>query len=118
MAMSNQALDAGEVLNVRWATEDPNPAQIRVEKRRVEHEGKKAIEGKIDAGFAEAAMAVQALEEGREEDLYALPGETGGESRGNKRARIEQTEAPEVAAEVDEDDEVGFIISVFLLCRC
>lgn len=102
--MSNQSLDSGEILNVRWATEDPNPGQIKAEKRRVEAVGKKAIEGKINGDFAEAALTVQALEEGREEGLYALEPvdasvvaeEQGG---GGKRRRIE---APD--AEQDEED--------------
>jgi hypothetical protein len=28
MAMAEQALDRSEMLNVRWATDDPNPAAI------------------------------------------------------------------------------------------
>ena len=28
IAMADQSLDHGEVLNVRWATEDPNPKAI------------------------------------------------------------------------------------------
>lgn len=35
-AMQNQSLDGKEVLNIRWANEDPNPEAQRQEKRRLE----------------------------------------------------------------------------------
>lgn len=35
-AMQNQSLDGNEVLNIRWANEDPNPEAQRQEKRRLE----------------------------------------------------------------------------------
>ncbi|KAL7414077.1 hypothetical protein BDY24DRAFT_350868 [Mrakia frigida] len=107
-AMSNQSLDSAEILNVRWATEDPNPGQIKAEKRRVEAVGKKAIEGKIEGGFAEAALTVQALEEGREGDLYPLEGGGGGgaerEEGPLKRRRLEEEEEQE---EVQEEVHVA-----------
>ena len=104
-AMSNQSLDSGEILNVRWATEDPNPGMIKKEKRRVEGEGKRAIEGKLDKGLVEASLVIQALEEGREGELYDV-GEGNGQfangedgEGGGKRRRIEQ------AGEESDDGE-------------
>lgn len=35
-AMQNQSLDGNEILNIRWANEDPNPEAQRQEKRRLE----------------------------------------------------------------------------------
>ncbi|KAK6456898.1 uncharacterized protein RJT20DRAFT_154457 [Scheffersomyces xylosifermentans] len=35
-AMQNQSLEGNEVLNIRWANEDPNPQAQRQEKRRLE----------------------------------------------------------------------------------
>mmetsp|Transcript_9489 Transcript_9489/g.11481 ORF Transcript_9489/g.11481 Transcript_9489/m.11481 type:complete len:128 (-) Transcript_9489:87-470(-) len=34
--MQNQSLDGNEILNIRWANEDPNPEAQRQEKRRLE----------------------------------------------------------------------------------
>jgi len=118
--MSNQSLDSSEILNVRWATEDPNPGQIKAEKRRVEAVGKKAIEGKIEGGFAEAASTVQALEEGRVGELYPLEGGGGGGEEPSKRRRIAGNEEEEgVEAELggreeeeqEEDQEEEIVVA-------
>lgn len=74
-AMSHQSLDSDEILNVRWATEDPNPGQIKREQRRVESEGREAIRGKVDPGQAEAEVVLMALESGEDDGLYLLPDE-------------------------------------------
>lgn len=42
-AMAHQSLDDEEVLNVRWATEDPNPMSQMREKRRLEEQAAEAI---------------------------------------------------------------------------
>lgn len=42
-AMAHQSLDSDEILNVRWASEDPNPAARNREKRRIEEEAIQAI---------------------------------------------------------------------------
>ncbi|KAF2238664.1 hypothetical protein EV356DRAFT_440220 [Viridothelium virens] len=42
-AMSHQALDHQEVLNVRWATVDPNPQAQKREARRIEEQAAEAI---------------------------------------------------------------------------
>ncbi|KAH6565954.1 hypothetical protein BASA60_009705 [Batrachochytrium salamandrivorans] len=42
-AMNAQALDSGEILNVRWATDDPNPKVISQNKRKAENMVEKAI---------------------------------------------------------------------------
>ena len=34
--MADQTLGNGDVLNVRWATEDPNPKTIELKKRKTE----------------------------------------------------------------------------------
>jgi hypothetical protein len=36
IAMADQSLGNGDVLNVRWATEDPNPKTIELKKRKTE----------------------------------------------------------------------------------
>jgi hypothetical protein len=89
-AMACQSLDNDEILNVRWATEDPNPVQKVAEKRRLVTMGQEAIKARMDPRIVDAMRAVRALEEGVEED------EEGGEDQDMedgrpdaKRRRIE-----------------------------
>ncbi|KAI9000429.1 hypothetical protein BD414DRAFT_450714 [Trametes punicea] len=65
-AMACQSLDNDEILNVRWATEDPNPTSKVAEKRRLEEMGREAIVAKMDPRIVEAMQAMRALEEGME----------------------------------------------------
>lgn len=63
-AMACQSLDNDEILNVRWATEDPNPVQKVAEKRRLEDMGQEAIRARMDPRIVDAMRAVRALEDG------------------------------------------------------
>ncbi|KAF8134903.1 hypothetical protein EV363DRAFT_1212787 [Boletus edulis] len=63
-AMACQSLDNDEILNVRWATEDPNPVQKVAEKHRLEELGQEAIKARMDPRIVEAMRAVRALEDG------------------------------------------------------
>ncbi|KAG6820090.1 hypothetical protein H0H93_005519 [Arthromyces matolae] len=63
-AMACQSLDNDEILNVRWATEDPNPVSKVAEKRRLEDLGQEAIKARMDPGVVDAMRAVRALEDG------------------------------------------------------
>jgi hypothetical protein len=63
-AMACQSLDNDEILNVRWATEDPNPVQKVAEKRRLEDMGQEAIKARMDPRIVDAMRAVRALEDG------------------------------------------------------
>jgi hypothetical protein len=63
-AMACQSLDNDEILNVRWATEDPNPVQKVAEKRRLEDMGQEAIQARMDPRIVDAMRAVRALEDG------------------------------------------------------
>jgi len=63
-AMACQSLDNDEILNVRWATEDPNPVQKVAEKHRLEEQGQEAIKARMDPRIVEAMRAVRALEDG------------------------------------------------------
>ncbi|KAF8910502.1 hypothetical protein CPB84DRAFT_1672616 [Gymnopilus junonius] len=65
-AMACQSLDNDEILNVRWATEDPNPVQKVAEKRRLEVMGQEAIQARMDPRIVDAMRAVRALEDGVE----------------------------------------------------
>ncbi|CAG8761745.1 17009_t:CDS:2 [Racocetra persica] len=50
-AMSNQSLDHNEVLNVRWATDDPNPRAKAEYKRKAEAIAAQAIQKSLPAEF-------------------------------------------------------------------
>ena len=96
--MACQSLDNDEILNVRWATEDPNPVTKVIEKRRLEDMGQEAIRERMDPRIVDAMRAVRALEDGdvlEEEDDPAPDA---------KRRRIEYTHDEE--QEGDEDDEL------------
>ena len=65
-SMACQSLDSDEILNVRWATEDPNPTTKTIEKRRLEELGQDAIASKVDDRIVDAVRQIRALEEGVE----------------------------------------------------
>jgi hypothetical protein len=94
--MACQSLDNDEILNVRWATEDPNPTSKVAEKRRLEEIGQAAIRARMDPRVVDAMQAVRALEEGREyhaEDGYTDDDmEAGADQPEGKRRRIEMPE--------------------------
>ncbi|GAW12569.1 hypothetical protein ANO14919_019390 [Xylariales sp. No.14919] len=50
-AMAHQSLDHNEILNVRWATADPNPMAQAREARRVEEQAAEAIRRALPAEF-------------------------------------------------------------------
>ncbi|KAG9289191.1 hypothetical protein G9A89_022500 [Geosiphon pyriformis] len=50
-AMSNQSLDHNEVLNVRWATDDPNPKAKAEYKRKAEAMAAQAVQKNLPAEF-------------------------------------------------------------------
>jgi hypothetical protein len=62
--MACQSLDNDEILNVRWATEDPNPVQKVAEKRRLEEMGQEAIRARMDPKIVDAMRSIRALEDG------------------------------------------------------
>lgn len=50
-AMAHQSLDHNEILNIRWATQDPNPLAMAREKRRLEEQAADAIRKALPAEF-------------------------------------------------------------------
>ncbi|KAG2750497.1 hypothetical protein P692DRAFT_20776946, partial [Suillus brevipes Sb2] len=102
-AMACQSLDNDEILNVRWATEDPNPVQKVAEKRRLEEIGQEAIKARMDPRIVDAMRAVRALEDG---DMLDDEGEVVEDSEFGetgdpepKRRRIELPPPQEAASE-------------------
>ena len=98
--MACQSLDNDEILNVRWATEDPNPTSKVAEKRRLEEIGQAAIRARMDPRVVDAMQAVRALEDGREyqaEDSYMDEDlEAEGDGPEGKRRRIEMPETEDL----------------------
>lgn len=107
-SMACQSLDNDEILNVRWATEDPNPESKVTEKRRLEEMGREAIQARMDPRIVEAMRAVRALEDGDvledEADLQEQDEEMDGAPQA-KRRRLEM-ESGEQVQEGEEDVEV------------
>ncbi|GAA5913052.1 active spliceosome conformation promoter CWC2 [Sporobolomyces salmoneus] len=90
-AMMHQSLEGDEVLNVRWATEDPNPAAKRSELQRLKDQGAEGISKALDPEFVQRVRELDELEglvEPRQDEDDEVQEE--GEGRGAKRARIEQ----------------------------
>lgn len=50
-AMAHQSLDHSEILNVRWATADPNPMAQRREARSIEEQAAEAVRRALPAEF-------------------------------------------------------------------
>jgi hypothetical protein len=86
-AMQHQSMDMDEILNVRWATEDPNPGGKKAEDERIIREGRKVIASKLDENLVEAAQTLRALEEGNTADFYHIEASDEIEERPAKRAR-------------------------------
>lgn len=100
--MACQSLDNDEILNVRWATEDPNPESKVAEKRRLEDMGREAIQSRMDPRIIDAMRAVRALEDG---DVLDDDGEMEDSQPGAKKRRLALEDSEEVAEEEDMDPE-------------
>jgi hypothetical protein len=101
-------MDNDEILNVRWATEDPNPTTKDIEKRRLEEIGTAAIASKLDPRMVDAMRSVRALEEGEapEEQQEALPTEV--EEPPKKRRKVNSRSEDEEDA-VAEPPKIGLL---------
>ncbi|KAG1834648.1 hypothetical protein DFJ58DRAFT_821341 [Suillus subalutaceus] len=86
-------LDNDEILNVRWATEDPNPVQKVAEKRRLEEIGQEAIKARMDPRIVDA----MGLDDEGEVVEDQESGETGDPKP--KRRRIELPPPQEATSE-------------------
>ncbi|KAF9506453.1 hypothetical protein BS47DRAFT_1378123 [Hydnum rufescens UP504] len=108
-AMACQSLDNDEILNVRWATEDPNPTQKEAEQRRLEDIGTAAIAAKLDPRMVDAVRSIRALEDGEdiplpyvdESQKDATQDEESDQEEGQprKRRRIEHGDSSEIEEE-------------------
>ncbi|GAA5954158.1 hypothetical protein JCM21900_006947 [Sporobolomyces salmonicolor] len=92
----HHALENDEFLNVRWATEDPNPTAKRSEHARLVQEGERGIARALDPDFVQRVRELDELEGIVEPRRPADEGEGEGDedARAGKRQRIEIEEAP------------------------
>jgi len=103
-AMMHQSLDNDEVLNVRWATEDPNPVAKVREKRRLEDLGTEGIAARLDPEFVQAVRQQDELEgrlvtsRGEEDEGDDDDNNEEAQPRQGKKARIEAPPASSSAA--------------------
>jgi hypothetical protein len=81
-AMAHQALDNNEVLNVRWATVDPNPLSAKREAARIEEQAAEAVRRALGA---RAVRQIEGRESKEERDQRSLESRYG----------LEGYEAPE-----------------------
>lgn len=112
-SMACQSLDNDEILNVRWATEDPNPVSKVAEKRRLEEMGQEAIQARMDPRIVDAMRAVRALEEGVElEDEGPTVEELEDEDAPNaKRRRLEIDDGEDTIATPPEPVKASGLLS-------
>lgn len=123
-AMAHQALDHNEVLNVRWATVDPNPMAQRREARKIEEQAAEAVRRALPAEFVREiegrdpeAKRRKRIQGGFGLEGYVAPDEIwyarsrevtgGGDGRedGDERYLIE--DGPMEGREEDADDKGG-----------
>jgi len=102
-AMSCQQMDNDEILNVRWATEDPNPTTKVIEKRRLEEIGTAGIASKLDSGMVDALRAIRALEGGPLDE----PLDEGVQEPPSKRRKFDTPveDGPDEDEEEEEEEE-------------
>ena len=110
-AMSCQSMDNEEILNVRWATEDPNPTTKVIEKRRLEEIGTAGIASKLDPGMVDAMRAIRALEGQSLDEPLAEEDEEPPSKRRKLETPVEdqQDEDEEDEAEEAEPQKAGLL---------
>ncbi|RKP14120.1 hypothetical protein BJ684DRAFT_15539 [Piptocephalis cylindrospora] len=99
-AMSNQALDEQEIINVRWATEDPNPRARADLQRRQEEMARQAIELALDEAAKERKESEEEVENRKRALLEA---NDAGQDEG-ERKRIKGPTVEDAAKEGDEQE--------------
>ena len=113
-AMACQSLDNDEILNVRWATEDPNPTSKVEERERLEAMGREAIQAKMDPRIIDAMRSVRALEEGVDLEDEGPVIEELEDAPPSKRRRLEIEDSestPEPPAELQEPPKPQGLLS-------
>jgi len=113
-SMACQSLDNDEILNVRWATEDPNPVSKVSEKRRLEDMGREAIQARMDPRIIDAVRSIRALEDGDVLDAEEQPGaeeDDGAPEAKRRRFEMEDTAEPEPEPEDQQPPQPQGLLS-------
>lgn len=122
-AMAHQALDHSEVLNVRWATVDPNPMAQKREARKIEEQAAEAVRRALPDEFVreiegrdpeakrrkriERGFGLQGYEP-PDEIWYARSGDvTGAGNRGGEEERYLIEDDPVVVGPDNEPADAG-----------
>lgn len=75
-AMAHQSLDNSEILNVRWATQDPNPQAQKREAQKIEEQAAEAVRRALPEAFVREIEGrdPEAKRRRREEGTFGLEG--------------------------------------------
>ena len=111
VAMAHQSLDHNEILNLRWATQDPNPLAMAREKRRLEEQAADAIRKALPAEFV---AELEGPDDGGEakrrrltEGTFGLQGyEAPDEIWYNRDKLLEAPQSVQEAVESTDDKEI------------
>lgn len=105
-----QSLDSDEVINLRWATEDPNPTAKIAEQKHLVKTGQEGIAKALDPDFVQAVREMDEfeglVEPRKREALEAPPADDEQPETGGKRARIE---APAAEPEPQPTQPAGIL---------
>lgn len=106
--MACQSLEGEEILNVRWATEDPNPTSKDTERQRIEVIGRELMKDKVDPKVIDAMRTIRALEDEQELDEYGFL-KDGDEQPERKRPRLEAPESEPDPEPEPEPEKIGLL---------
>ena len=111
VAMAHQSLDHNEILNLRWATQDPNPLAMAREKRRLEEQAADAIRKALPAEFIAELEAPDDDGEAKRrrltEGTFGLQGyEAPDEIWYNRDKLLEAPQTVQEAVESTDDKEI------------
>ncbi|KAF2106813.1 hypothetical protein BDV96DRAFT_327120 [Lophiotrema nucula] len=121
-ALAHQSFDHNEILNVRWATVDPNPAAQKREARRIEEQAAEAIRKALPASYIAEIEGrdPEARKRRKVEGSFGLPGYEAPDDVWYAKEKAEWQQAKELGApdqrlmleggDAQEEDEYAAIM--------
>ena len=99
-ALAHQSFDHNEILNVRWATVDPNPAAQKREARRIEEQAAEAIRKALPAAYIAEIEGRDPEQRKRRkvEGSFGLPGYEAPDDVWHAKEKAEWQQAKELGA--------------------
>jgi len=111
-AMAHQSLDHNEILNIRWATQDPNPLAMAREKRRLEEQAAEAIRRALPEEFIaelEGRDDGEAKRKRLTDGTFGLPGYEAPDEIWYNRDKLVSAPEPKLLQQsVDADEKELF----------